>query len=160
MVAYYHFLLENDNKTVWWLKWSESHSVVSDSGPHGLNSPWNSPGQNTGVGSPSLLQGIFPTQGWNLGLLHFRIFSTSWATREAQEYWSGWLQHIFPSPAYLPDPEMKLEAGRFFTNWATREALIYFQLEKKLNIGNKLCIEKDTKISFKKKGGIEHGKWQ
>ena len=33
-------------------------------------SPWNSPGQNSGVGSLSLLQGIFPTQGSNLGLLH------------------------------------------------------------------------------------------
>ena len=33
---------------------------------------WNSPGQNTGVGSLSLLQGIFPTQGLNLGLLHGR----------------------------------------------------------------------------------------
>ena len=31
-----------------------------------LNSPWNSPGQNTGVGSLSLLQGIFPTKGLNL----------------------------------------------------------------------------------------------
>ena len=31
--------------------------------PQGLYSPWNSPGQNTGVGSLSLLQGIFPTQG-------------------------------------------------------------------------------------------------
>ena len=29
-----------------------------------------SPGTNTGVGSHSLLQGIFPTQGLNLGLLH------------------------------------------------------------------------------------------
>ena len=37
--------------------------------PHGLYSPWNSPGQNTGVGSRSLLQGIFPTQGLNPGLL-------------------------------------------------------------------------------------------
>ena len=35
-------------------------------------SPWNSPGQNTGVGSCSLLQGIFPTQGLNTGLLHCR----------------------------------------------------------------------------------------
>ena len=35
-------------------------------------SPWNSPGQNTGVGSLSLLQGIFPTQGLNPGLLHCR----------------------------------------------------------------------------------------
>ena len=33
---------------------------------------WNSPGENTGVGSHSLLQGIFPTQGSNPGLLHCR----------------------------------------------------------------------------------------
>ena len=37
--------------------------------PHGLHSPWNSPGQNTGVSSLSLLQRI-PTQGWNPGLPH------------------------------------------------------------------------------------------
>ena len=48
---------------------SESHSVVSDPlRPHGLYSPWNSPGQNTGVGSLSLLRGIFPTQRSNPGL--------------------------------------------------------------------------------------------
>ena len=34
--------------------------------PHGLYSPWNSPGQNTGMGRFSLLPGIFPTQGSNL----------------------------------------------------------------------------------------------
>ena len=34
--------------------------------------PWNSPGKNTGVSSHSLLQGIFPTQGPKLGLLHCR----------------------------------------------------------------------------------------
>ena len=39
---------------------------------HGLYSPWNSPGRNTGVGSLSLLQGIFPTQGLNTGLPHCR----------------------------------------------------------------------------------------
>ena len=39
---------------------------------HGLYSPRNSPRQNTGVGSLSLLQGIFPTQGLNPGLLHCR----------------------------------------------------------------------------------------
>ena len=51
----------------------ESCSVVSDSlPPHGLFSPWNSPGQNTGVGSHYLLQGIFPTQGSNPGLPHCR----------------------------------------------------------------------------------------
>ena len=52
---------------------SESHSVVSDSlWPHGLYSLWNSPGQNPGVGSCSLPQGIFPTQGLNPGLPHCR----------------------------------------------------------------------------------------
>ena len=52
---------------------SESHPVVSDSlQRHVLYSPWNSPGQNTGVGSLSLLQGIFPTQGSNPGLPHCR----------------------------------------------------------------------------------------
>ena len=40
---------------------SESCLVVSDSlRPHGLYSPWDSPGQNTGVGSHSLLQGNLP----------------------------------------------------------------------------------------------------
>ena len=52
---------------------SESWSVVSDSlRSHGLYSPWNCPGQKTGVGSLSHLQGIFPTQGWIPGLLHCR----------------------------------------------------------------------------------------
>ena len=51
----------------------ESHSVMSDSlRPHGLYSPWNSPGQNTGVGGLSLLQVIFPNQGLNPGLPHCR----------------------------------------------------------------------------------------
>ena len=45
---------------------SENRSVVSNSlRPYGLYIPWNSPGQNTRVGSRSLLQGIFPTQGLN-----------------------------------------------------------------------------------------------
>ena len=39
---------------------SENLSVVSNSSrPHGLYGPWNSPGQNTGVGSHSLLQGTW-----------------------------------------------------------------------------------------------------
>ena len=52
---------------------SESHLVESNSlGSHQLYSPWNSPGQNTGLGSLSLLQGIFLTQGLNSGLPHCR----------------------------------------------------------------------------------------
>jgi len=50
---------------------NESRLVESDSlQPHGLYSPWNSAGQNTGVGSLSLLQGIFPVQGLNPGFPH------------------------------------------------------------------------------------------
>ena len=47
-----------------------SHAAITDSlRPHGLQPsrllcPWNSPGKNTGVGSHSLLPGIFLTQGW------------------------------------------------------------------------------------------------
>ena len=57
------FLMTAEGRGYWYLvgrgqvKWSESHSVMSDSlRPHGLHSPWNSPDQNTGVGSCSLLQ--------------------------------------------------------------------------------------------------------
>ena len=49
---------------------SESCSVSNSLWPPGLYSPWNFPGQNIGVGSLSLLQGIFPTQGSNPGLPH------------------------------------------------------------------------------------------
>ena len=52
---------------------SENWSVVSNSlRPHRLYGPWNSTGQNTGMGSLSFLQGIFPTQRFNPGLLHCR----------------------------------------------------------------------------------------
>ena len=55
---------------------SESRSAEPCSAlqPHGLYGPWHSPGQNTGVGSLSLLQGNLPTQGSNPGLLHCRWF--------------------------------------------------------------------------------------
>ena len=66
------------------VKWTESRSVVSNSlQPHELYSPWNSPGQNTGVGSLSLLQWIFPTQGSNPGCCIAGGFFTNWTTREA-----------------------------------------------------------------------------
>ena len=67
----------------------ESHSVMSHSLHPMDRSWWNCPGQNTGVGSLSLLQGIFPTQGWNPGLLHCRRILDQLSRQEAQEYWSG-----------------------------------------------------------------------
>ena len=57
-------------------------------GPHGLQpprllSPWDSPGENTGAGSHSLLQGIFLTQGSNPGLQHCRWTLCRLTTGEA-----------------------------------------------------------------------------
>ena len=60
---------------------------------HGLYSPWNSPGQNIGVGSLSLLQGIFPTQGLNGVSCTAGGFFTIWATREAPE--PSWKRILF-----------------------------------------------------------------
>ena len=81
---------------------SESHSVVSDSlRPHGLYSPWHSPGQNTGVGSHSLLQGIFPAQGFNPGLLHCRpknytVNLVQWEINPVVVFWSRIFCFYFP----------------------------------------------------------------
>ena len=57
---------------IWITRWSESHSVVSNSfWPCGLYFP----GQNNGVGSLSLIQGIFPAQGLNPGIPHLQADS-------------------------------------------------------------------------------------
>ena len=63
---------------------SESHSVMLTGwDPHGLYSPWNSPGQNTGLGSCSLLQLPSGTRNWiEVSYIAGRFF-TSWTTREA-----------------------------------------------------------------------------
>ena len=49
----------------WDIPWTEEPGGLSR-----LLCPWNSLGKNTGVGCHFLLQGIFPIQGSNLGLLH------------------------------------------------------------------------------------------
>ena len=54
-----------------WVKVAQSCLTLCDPMDY-TYSPWNSLGQNTGVGSHSLLQGIFPTQESNWGLLHCR----------------------------------------------------------------------------------------
>ena len=67
---------------------SESRSVVSDSlWPHGLYSPWNSLGQNAGVGRLSLLQGIFPTQESNWNLLHCRQILSQLSYKGSPSKW-------------------------------------------------------------------------
>ena len=105
---------------------SESHSVVSDSWqPHGLYRPWNSPGQNTGVGSLFLLQRIFPTQGLNAGLLHCRWILYQLSHKGSPRILE-WVAYPFSSGSSRPRNRVRVSciAGRFFTNWAIREALI------------------------------------
>ena len=107
---------------------SESHSVFSDSlWPHGLYSPspWNSPGQNTGVGSLSLLQGIFTTQGSNPGLPHCRCILYQ-LSHKGSPGTLQWVAYAFSSRSSWPRNWIGVSciAGGFFTNWAIGEALI------------------------------------
>ena len=81
---------------------SEIFSVMSDSlWPCGLQSPWNFLGQNTGVGTLSLLQGIFPTQGLSPDLLH-----CTWILYQLSHKGSPrileWVAYPFSNS--LPDP--------------------------------------------------------
>ena len=59
------------SKYLWGWKWKSLSRVWLFATPWSIH-PWNSLGQNTGVGSCPLLQGIFPTQGSNPGLPHCR----------------------------------------------------------------------------------------
>ena len=59
--------------------------------PYGLYSPWNSPGQNTGVGSLFPLWEIFPTQRLNPGLLHCRWILYQLSCKGNQSLTFEWL---------------------------------------------------------------------
>ena len=103
---------------------SETHSVMSNSlPPHGLYSPRNSPGQNTGVGSLSLLQGIFPTQGSNPGLLHCRQIHYQLSHNGSPRILE-WVVYPFSSRSSWPKDWTGVSCitSRFFTSLAIREA--------------------------------------
>ena len=106
-------------------KWNEGEncSFVSDSlRPHVLYNPWNSPGYNTGVGSLPLLQGIFPTQGSNPGLLHCR-----WIIYQLSHKGSPRILERVALPFSRGSSQPRNQTGvsciegKFFTNWAIRE---------------------------------------
>ena len=92
--------------------------------PHGLYSPWNSPGQNTGVGSHSLLQGIFSTQGSNPGLLNCRL-TLYQLSHQGSPSILEWVACPFSSGSSWPRNQIWISciAGGFFTKWAIREAM-------------------------------------
>ena len=81
---------------------SESGSVMFDSlRLHGLYSPWNSPGQNTGVGSLSLLQGI-PNPGIEPRSPALQVDSLPAEPQEKPK--NNGVGSLIPSPLDLPDP--------------------------------------------------------
>ena len=97
-------------------KKSESPSVMSDSlRPHGLYSPWNSLGQNTGVGSLSLLQRVFPTQGSNPGLPHCRWILNQLSHKGSPRILE-WVAYPFSSGSSRPRNQTGVSCipGRFF----------------------------------------------
>ena len=85
--------------------------------------PWNSPGQNTGVGSCSLPQGIFPAQGLNPGLPHYRQILYQLSHKGSPRILE-WVAYPFSSGSSWPRywTGVSCIAGGFFTNWAIREA--------------------------------------
>ena len=117
---------------------SEIRSVVSDSWQ--LYSPWDSPSQNTEVGSLSFLQGFFPTQGWNPGLLHCRRIlyqlSQEWSPRILE-----WVAFPFSSISSWPRNRTRVSciAGGFFTNWAIRGAHSFLWSSYNLKWNQFLC---------------------
>ena len=75
---------------------------MSDSlSPHGLYRPWNSLGQNTGVCSLSLHQGMFPTQGLNPGFPHCRQILYQMSLKGSPRT-QGWVAYPFSSRSSQP----------------------------------------------------------
>ena len=107
---------------------SESCPVMSKSlPPPGLYSPWNSPGQNTPGQKISFLHGIFPTQGSNPGLAHYRHILYQLSCKGSPRILE-WVAYPFSRRSSWPKnwTGVSFIAGRFFTNWAIRGACILF----------------------------------
>ena len=105
------------------MKVKVAQSCLTLGDPMNLHHPWNFPGQNTGVGSHSLLQGIFLTQGSNPGLPHSTRFFTVWAISEAivkDYYW------LFPAltmkPGSIQDQFINL---CMILNWSGGHSVIF-----------------------------------
>ena len=105
------------DRGAWWLQSMRWHRVERDCESQSLYSPWNSPGQNTAVGSLSLLQGIFPIQGSNPGFPHCR-----WILYHLSHQGSPrileWVAYPFSSGSSQPGNQTRVSciAGGFFTN--------------------------------------------
>ena len=112
--------------------------------PYGLYSQWNSLGQNTGVSSLSLLQRIFPTQGSNPGLPHYRQILYELSHRGSPRVLE-WVAYPFSSRSSRPRnwTGVSCIAGGFFTNWTIREtpySPIVHQISLPSSSSNWICL--------------------
>ena len=117
--------------------WSEGHLVVSDFlRSHELYIPWNSLGQNAGVGSLSLLQGIFSTQGSNPCLLYCSWILYQLSHKGSPRILEG-VAYPFSSVSSWPRNWIRVSCivGGFSTNWAIRET----QEDHQENLKKKGC---------------------
>ena len=114
--------LKNDTNEIIWSETKVAQSCPTLYDPL-LYSPWNSLGQTTGVGSLSLLQGVFPTQGSNPGLPHCRRILYQLSHKGSPRILE-WVAYPFSSISSWPRNQTGVSciAGGFFTNWAIREA--------------------------------------
>ena len=112
----------------WKWKWKLLSHVRLFVNPWTIYSPWNSPGQNTGMGSLSLLQGISPTQGSNPGLLHWGQILYQLSHKGSPRILE-WVAFPFSrGPSQLRDQTQVFRfTGRFFTSWATREICLLYR---------------------------------
>ena len=90
---------------------------------------WNSPGQNTGVGSLSLLHRIFPTQGSNPDRPHCTWIIYQLSHKRSPRILEWVAYHFFRGSSWPRNQTgVSCIPGGFFTNWAIREA--WFQIGK------------------------------
>ena len=125
---------------------SESHSVVSNSlWPHRLYSPWNSPGQNTGMGSqPFPSPGDSQPRDWTQVSRIAGRFFTSWATREAPKWvaypfssGSSWNRNLFIFKSYNIFSVLKLKKKKNFwvnISWFSTRITVELKYTEKENL--------------------------
>ena len=112
-----------------------------DCDPSGCSVHRDSPGKNTGVACNALLQGIFPIQGSNSGLLHCRQFLYPLRNQGSPRI-LAWVVYSFSQASSWPRNQTGVSciAGWFFTNWAIREALHRIvEIIKWIHIKHLLC---------------------
>ena len=133
---------------------SESCSVLSSSlPPHRLYSPWNSPGQNTGVvgAAPISTGSSQPRDQTQVSHIAGRFFTSQPGKPNTGE---GGLSLLQESSWPRNQTRVSYNAGRFFTSWATRKAHWVLAAAKSLQSCPTLCDPIDGSLRGSSVPGI------